>query len=117
MEETTSVYCENCFGYLRSIPWAGDVITWITCDWCAEREAEREAKEAQRLKQWAPLECAAPDCQIVFLPKRVGQRFHDERCRKRAHRWSKAAAASSNGHNLSPAAVGKSSRGDSGHRR
>jgi hypothetical protein len=123
MEETTSVYCSRCFGYKRSIPWNGDVILWIPmCDWCLDRAAEREAKERKRLEQWAPLECAAPDCEIVFTPKRVGQRFHDERCRKRAHRWAKAAklATSSNGHNPSsvvPLPVGKSTRGDSGHLR
>jgi hypothetical protein len=30
---------------------------------------------------------------VVFTPAKVGQRFHDDRCRKRTHRRLKAARA------------------------
>jgi hypothetical protein len=95
-----AVYCENCFGFIRFGPEGGPCPEpiWIErCDRCLAGAAEKEAMDQQKAEMWAPLECAAPDCQIVFTPRKVGQRFHDDRCRKRTHRRLKTLAASSNG--------------------
>src|SRR5215218_9946958 len=92
MERYTALYCRNCHGYLESVEWRGDVLVWIeACDRCLSRQHEREAELAQLEEMWAARVCAAPDCSEVFTPARVGQRFHDERCRKRTHRRLKAA--------------------------
>jgi hypothetical protein len=89
------IYCRRCFRFVRhgAETELGGLV-WLDepCEWCAERERVKRA-EVQRLEElWAARECAAPDCSEVFTPARVGQRFHDERCRKRTHRHTKAAS-------------------------
>jgi len=66
-------------------------LEWIDlCDSCAERDRKART-EVERLEAlWRARECAASDCRVVFVPARVGQRFHDDRCRKRTHRRLKA---------------------------
>jgi hypothetical protein len=61
------------------------------------RAAEKEAKQQRKVEMWAPLTCAAPDCQFVFTPRKVGQRFCCDKHRKQTHRRLKALAISSNG--------------------
>lgn len=39
-----------------------------------------------------PVECAAPDCAVEFVPKRSTARYHSATCRQRAGRNRKAAA-------------------------
>jgi hypothetical protein len=96
LEPRTEYYCGSCHGYLRSGPWAGDILVWITCDRCSERQREREAEEEQKRELWQERLCAAADCEIAFMPRQSEQRFCSDRCRKRSHRWAKA-HASSNG--------------------
>jgi hypothetical protein len=61
------------------------------CDWCAGRAAERD-QEVDRLEQlWALRVCDGPDCQVIFKPKPVGQRFCCDRCWKRSDRRTKTA--------------------------
>jgi hypothetical protein len=97
LEPRTEYYCGNCHGYLRSGPWTGDVLVWITCDRCTERRREREAEEEQRRELWQERLCAAADCGTAFMPRQSEQRFCSDRCRKRSHRWAKAHASGSNG--------------------
>jgi hypothetical protein len=89
------VNCRSCFrfvGYGREAGPCGG-IEWIEqCDWCVER-ALRARVEVGRLEEmWASRECAAADCQVVFTPAKVGQRFCCDRCRKRTHWRLKAAS-------------------------
>jgi hypothetical protein len=89
--ERTAIYCGECFGFRGYRPgWTGDVIEWITCDWCVANERRKQA-EVERLELlWASRQCAAPACSVVFAPAHPKQRFHDDRCRKRTHRRMKA---------------------------
>jgi hypothetical protein len=95
-----AVYCENCFGFIRFGPEGGPCPEpiWIErCDRCLARAAEKEAEQERKREIWVPRECAAPDCQIVFEPRKAGQRFCCDKHRKQTHRRQKALAASSNG--------------------
>jgi hypothetical protein len=41
----SEVYCGRCFRFVRHAQgWTGDVIEWVTCDWCAERDREDRAE-------------------------------------------------------------------------
>jgi hypothetical protein len=55
--------------------------------------AQEELERIEAL--WALRECAASGCTIVFKPQAPGQKFHDDRCRKRANRWAKASREAS----------------------
>ncbi len=91
------VYCPKCLGFRRYGKEAGPGggLVWLDepCDWCAEREAKAAVEVAKLEAMWAVRECAAPDCSVVFTPATSTQRFHDDACRKRTHRRSKAQRA------------------------
>jgi hypothetical protein len=88
------IYCARCFGFRGYWPDTGPGgggLEWIpACDWCAQREAERQAQVERLEEMWAARECAAPDCSVVFVPATTQQRFHTDRCRKRTHARLKA---------------------------
>lgn len=50
-------------------------------------------KRAEPVEQPTEVECAAPDCEVRFAPKRSTARYHSATCRQRAGRSRKAAAA------------------------
>jgi hypothetical protein len=87
-------YCRVCWRFVEYGP-KGSGLEWLEdpCDWCVERERKREAELKRLVQMWALRECAAPDCSEVFAPATTRQRFHDDRCRKRTQRWSKARRA------------------------
>jgi hypothetical protein len=82
---------------MRSVEWRGEIIVWVICDWCLDRQVEREAKEKERLEQWASRVCAREGCETTFTPARSGQRFCSDPCRWREHRRVKATTVSRNG--------------------
>jgi hypothetical protein len=87
------IYCRNCLRFLRFGPNSESAkLRWIErCEWCEEREAgKREAAPRVLL----PRECAA-GCGTLFIPATTRHAFCSDRCRKRAHRRSKAPGATS----------------------
>jgi hypothetical protein len=95
-----AIYCRSCLRFLEHGREAGPcpIPEWVEkCDWCAERELERQAERERRERMWAPRICAAPDCDVLFAPSAPKQVFHSDQCRKRAHWQTKAQLARSNG--------------------
>jgi hypothetical protein len=84
--EQTAVYCAECWRYLRDVEWRGDVIEWITCDRCLEREAGRGKVAGSQ-----PAVCL--QCREPFEATRQAQKFCSASCRARAWRERQHAIA------------------------
>jgi hypothetical protein len=85
----------RCFGFVRYGEEAGPCggIEWVEqCDRCLKLAGAvfEERKHVEHVDSWAPRECAAADCDVVFMPATAQQRYHADRCRKRANRRLRA---------------------------
>jgi hypothetical protein len=92
--EKTALYCGECFRYLRYAnegeDFSGyegdDVLRWIVCDRCLERQTN-----PGRLVGSQPAVCL--ECREPFEATRQGQKFCSSACRARAWRARQRAVA------------------------
>jgi hypothetical protein len=87
------IYCRQCFHLLGLGADGGPCggVEWVAkCDRCVEHEQKAEAEEMRRFELWRPRVCDADGCDVVFVPRKGGQRFCTEKHRKQHHRRAKA---------------------------
>src|SRR5262249_10471554 len=88
-------YCSSCFGYIgptgERVPYESkDVILWVTCPSCMEREAEEAAEQEEQRRQLEertrPRECELDGCGETFVAATDWQAYCCDQHRWRAHR-------------------------------